>query len=86
MIDIPNDNAILCRLLSIKLTEAAKNLLLSEDKVCKKDDVMALPRLFRPFHSAHGQYSHELVSLCYKSELGERILEQEKGVLDQLLP
>jgi len=30
-VNIPNDNAILCRLLSIKLTEAAKNLLLSKD-------------------------------------------------------
>ena len=47
---------------------------------------MALPRLFRPFHSAHGHYSHELVNLWYKSELGVQILEQEKGVLDQLLP
>ena len=47
---------------------------------------MALPRLFRPFHSAHGQYSHDLVNLWYKSELGAQILEQEKSVLDQLLP
>lgn len=47
---------------------------------------MALPRLFRPFHSTHGQYSHELVDLWCKSELGQRTLDQEREVLDQLLP
>ncbi|OUS23625.1 hypothetical protein A9Q99_26625 [Gammaproteobacteria bacterium 45_16_T64] len=47
---------------------------------------MALPRLFRPFHSVHKQYSHDLVKSWYKTELGVQTLASEKAVLDQLLP
>ena len=47
---------------------------------------MALPRLFTSFYSAPGQYSHDMVNSWYKTELGKQILDQEKMLLDQLLP
>ena len=47
---------------------------------------MALPRLFSSFQSVHGQHSHDLVNQWYKTSLGCKVFEEEKTVLDQVLP
>ncbi len=47
---------------------------------------MSLPRLFKSFKPFTAGYLHEMISDWYESELGQAVLEQERKVLDQLLP
>ncbi|MCG8535767.1 MAG: class I SAM-dependent methyltransferase [Pseudomonadales bacterium] len=47
---------------------------------------MSLPRLFQPFQQIQGSYVHELLDQWFGTQLGTEILEQEKALVDQLLP
>ncbi|MGB3622935.1 MAG: methyltransferase domain-containing protein [Ketobacter sp.] len=48
--------------------------------------IMSLPRLFKPFQQIHGSFVHQLLNKWFKSELGKEILQQEKALLERLLP
>lgn len=47
---------------------------------------MSLPRLFKPFQHFTGSYVHELVNEWFETEAGQRTLQAEKALLDQVLP
>jgi len=47
---------------------------------------MSLPRLFKPFQQLHGASVHPLLSSWYKTELGQELLQNEKDILDRVLP
>ena len=47
---------------------------------------MSLPRLFKPFQQVHGASVHPLLSAWFKTELGQELLQQERDILDRVLP
>lgn len=47
---------------------------------------MSLPRLFKPFQQVHGASVHPLLSSWFKTELGQELLQQERDILDRVLP
>lgn len=47
---------------------------------------MSLPRLFQPFQQIQGSYVHDLLNQWFKTELGSELLEQERAIVEQLLP
>ncbi len=47
---------------------------------------MSLPRLFQPFQQIQGTFVHNLLDQWFDSPLGQETLEQERALVDQLLP
>ncbi len=47
---------------------------------------MSLPRLFKPFQQVHGASVHPLLSKWFRTELGQELLQQERDILDRVLP